>query len=176
METNFMQVGDTIACGHCQPQKYAKAEPCACLCHSKAPENNYPRCTGCDTQIATTGPSVCESCYKQKIPVEAPTDESWTVEFDKEFACPHKGVNCTGRCLFSKSNVKSFIASLIQKERENAYNDQPDATSIYNKGKSEAFSLVKSMLEDYFKNLIHIPEPLATLHSILNKLSTLEGK
>lgn len=38
METNFMQVGDTIACGHCQPQNYAKAEPCACNCHSKAPE------------------------------------------------------------------------------------------------------------------------------------------
>jgi len=33
--TNYMQVGDMTACGHCQPDKFQAVMPCECICHNK---------------------------------------------------------------------------------------------------------------------------------------------
>lgn len=32
-ETDFVQPGETTACGHCEPEKYMAVLPCECNCH-----------------------------------------------------------------------------------------------------------------------------------------------
>lgn len=32
-ETNYMQTGDTVKCGHCEPENFQAVEPCECNCH-----------------------------------------------------------------------------------------------------------------------------------------------
>lgn len=39
METNFLQVGEMTACGHCQPDKFQAVEPCDCKCHEPLVES-----------------------------------------------------------------------------------------------------------------------------------------
>lgn len=158
-----------LQCPHCYQFHLNNmgGSPCTCPCHPEAPE--------------VFGSSISYA--------EAPTDEGWEKEFDKEFACPHKGVNCTGRCLFSKSNVKSFIASLFQKERGKVSKEAAEflretIERQYKQGKSEAFSLVKEIV----KKMIHEEKGYwgterlkifgwnSALTEFITRLSTLEGK
>ena len=34
-ESNYMQVGDMTACGHCQRDKFQPVMPCECICHGQ---------------------------------------------------------------------------------------------------------------------------------------------
>jgi hypothetical protein len=71
------------------PEKQSRIEPVAMptwepdllLTTDTAEKNNYPRCSECNTQIATTGCSLCEDCYKQKRPT---TDTSELSRFIRE--------------------------------------------------------------------------------------------
>lgn len=104
---------------------------------------------------------------------KAPTDENWRHSYYLQF----------GYTDFRKENpftyeaVAEFIASLLQKEREKAYEegkrekleDTLLRDSAFAAGKSEAFSLVRKMIEKL---------PLRALEAdmVEDELSILEGK
>lgn len=126
---------------------------------------------------------------------EAPTDKSWTIEFDERFNIPHW--KATG---YNLNKVKSFISSLLKKEREKALADEKRTFDFARKlgvtdGKSEAFSLVRKTIEE-MKLYMYVDEYVskveawdgknydvpfdhgykqAKTQALLN-LSTLEGK
>lgn len=134
--------------------------------HSKAPEKYLP---------AQNHHENCRRVNCHCPDIEAPTDEGWEESFLDDFGYLIQG----GREVTGK--VLVYIRALVQKEREKAHKEgyleaSHDLQGERTMGKSEAFSLVRTMLEDYFKGLVFIPDPQATSQSILNKLSTLEGK
>ena len=48
MHNNFYQVGKTLECGHCRPDKFNKCDDCKCLCHQEAfKKENLLRCHVC---------------------------------------------------------------------------------------------------------------------------------
>lgn len=123
------------------------------LCHSKAPENKLP-------------------ALEQAS--QAPTDESWEKEFYEEYH-----VDLGNIALIE--DIKSFIASLLQKEREKdqkILDEYIDAQ--YEAGKSEALSLVRTILKKLQDNADYISIKgmgyREAVKEISLELSTLEGK
>lgn len=114
---NFLQVGKTIACGHCDPEKFGeglkqalKVMPnykCDCQCHQEVKEqeecgsckeNNYPFCKEITSKFVNTPQEKAE--------------EWWLNNFNSEF------VDESGKLKGNHLILKDFIRQLLLKDRE----------------------------------------------------------
>ena len=126
-ETNFMQVGQTTACGHCDPERFGdglkQAEKmipnykCDCKCHSpQVEEFTKETCAYCDINIPL--PKHNEKMFQWHLSghgaKEPQTTESWEIDFDRELTHIFK-YQFYGTTI---ERVKQFITNLLSKDRE----------------------------------------------------------
>lgn len=143
----------------------------SCPCHSKTPEKDETIIPNREKQPLPK-PNKLDKIFS----IEAPTDESWRKDYYLQF----------GDTDFRKENpytydaVAEFIASLLQKElaEEKKGWEEADKNTYmeaYELGKSEAFRLVKGIVESKI-SAYNYQSHNESLEDILTKLSTLEGK
>ncbi len=97
-----------------------------CPCHKG--EKCDPDCKLCKERQGESHPCPCHKEYKYTnndtlVPAILRDAPGWKASDDvlarfvAEFTCPHKGVNCTGRCLFNKSDIKAFLLAEVESGR-----------------------------------------------------------